>query len=101
MAERAATGQLAVPPWHPQSSATLEDEAKDEPDSLLQLPPGDPEGVGWQCTVEYPRKNYDPGENGKCDKMGDSDQHGRQPGPQSFNGEYSWRNWDERALSSY
>ncbi|XP_039103269.1 inactive serine/threonine-protein kinase TEX14 isoform X1 [Hyaena hyaena] len=90
MAERAATGQLAVPPWHPQSSATLEDEAKDEPDSLLQLPPGDPEGVGWQCTVEYPRKNYDPGENGKCDKMGnsdcDSDQHGRQPGPQSFNG---------------
>uniref|UniRef100_A0A673UYC2 Inactive serine/threonine-protein kinase TEX14 n=1 Tax=Suricata suricatta TaxID=37032 RepID=A0A673UYC2_SURSU len=90
MAERAATGQLAVPPWHPQSRTTLEDEAKDEPDSLLQPPPGDPEKVGWRCTVEYPRKNDDPEENGKCDTTGnhdcDSDQHGRQPGPQSFNG---------------
>nr|XP_060502533.1 inactive serine/threonine-protein kinase TEX14 isoform X7 [Panthera onca] len=89
MAERAATGQLAVPPWHPQSSAALEDEVKDEPDSLLQPPLGDPEKVGWQCTVEYPRENDESRENGKCNKMGnsdcDSDQHGKQPGPQSFN----------------
>ncbi|XP_047688482.1 inactive serine/threonine-protein kinase TEX14 isoform X9 [Prionailurus viverrinus] len=89
MAERAATGQLAVPPWHPQSSATLEDEADDEPDSLLQPPLGDPEKVGWQCTVEYPRENDESRENGKCNKMGnsdcDSDQYGKQPGPQSFN----------------
>lgn len=98
MAERAATGQLAVPPWHPQSSATLEDEAKDEPDSLLQPPLGDPEKVGWQCTVEYPRENDESRENGKCNKMGnsdcDSDQYGKQPGPQSFNSKCSWRNWD-------
>uniref|UniRef100_A0A667HJL7 Inactive serine/threonine-protein kinase TEX14 n=1 Tax=Lynx canadensis TaxID=61383 RepID=A0A667HJL7_LYNCA len=81
MAERAATGQLAVPPWHPQSSTTLEDEAKDEPDSLLQPPLGDPEKVGWQCTVEYPRENDESRENGKCNKMGnsdcDSDQYGK------------------------
>ncbi|XP_038533041.1 inactive serine/threonine-protein kinase TEX14 isoform X7 [Canis lupus familiaris] len=88
MAERAATGQLMVPPWHPQSSMTLEGEAKNEPDSLLQLPMRDPEKLGWQCTVEYPRKNDEPGGNGKCDKMDngdcDRDQHGRQPGPQSY-----------------
>lgn len=35
MAEKAATGQLVVPPWCPCSSVTLEAEA----DSLLQPPP--------------------------------------------------------------
>ncbi|XP_044104519.1 inactive serine/threonine-protein kinase TEX14 isoform X3 [Neovison vison] len=88
MAERVATGQLAVPPWHPQSSVSLEDEAKNEPDLLLQPLLRDPEKVGWQCTVEYPRKNEESGGNGKCDKMDNSDcdsnQHGRQHGPQSF-----------------
>nr|XP_054366880.1 inactive serine/threonine-protein kinase TEX14 [Mirounga angustirostris] len=87
MAERAATGQLVVPPWHPQSSVTSEGEAKNVPDTLLQPLLRDPEKVGWQCIVEYPRKNDEPGGNGKCDKMDnsdcDSDQHGRQPGPQS------------------
>ncbi|XP_045629471.1 inactive serine/threonine-protein kinase TEX14 [Ursus americanus] len=88
MAERAATGQLAVPPWHPQSSVTLEGEAKNEPDPLLQPLLRDPEKVGWQCIVEYPRKNDEPGGYGKCGRMDnsdrDSDQRGRQPGPQSF-----------------
>ncbi|XP_047562961.1 inactive serine/threonine-protein kinase TEX14 isoform X5 [Lutra lutra] len=88
MAERVATGQLAVPPWHPQSSVTLEDEAKNEPDLLLQPLLRDTEKVGWQCTVEYPRKNEESGGNGKCDKMDNSDcdsnQHGRQHGPRSF-----------------
>ncbi|XP_021559776.1 inactive serine/threonine-protein kinase TEX14 isoform X2 [Neomonachus schauinslandi] len=83
MAERAATGQLVVPPWHPQSSVTSEGEAKNVPDPLLR----DPEKVGWQCIVEYPRKNDEPGGNGKCDEMDnsdcDSDQHGRQPGPRT------------------
>ncbi|XP_030877775.1 inactive serine/threonine-protein kinase TEX14 [Leptonychotes weddellii] len=87
MAERAATGQLVVPPWHPQSSVTSEGEAKNVPDPLLQPLLRDPEKVGWQCIVEYPRKNDEPGGNGKCDKMDnsdcDSDQHGRQPGPRS------------------
>lgn len=98
MAERAATGQLAVPPWHPQSSVTLEGEAKNEPDPLLQPLLRDPEKVGWQCIVEYPRKNDEPGGNGKCGRMDnsdrDSDQRGRQPGPQSFTSKFSWRNWD-------
>ncbi|XP_057357266.1 inactive serine/threonine-protein kinase TEX14 [Manis pentadactyla] len=84
MAEKAATGQLAVPPWHPRSSVTLEAEA----DSLLPI--RDPENVDWQRAVEYPRKNDEPEGDGKCYKMGnsdcDGDQHGRQPGPQSFTG---------------
>ncbi|KAK2509996.1 hypothetical protein MC885_014992 [Smutsia gigantea] len=92
MAEKAATGQLAVPPWHPRSSVTLEAEA----DSLLQPPIRDPENVDWQRAVEYPRKNGEPGGDGKCDKMGnsdcDGDQHGRQPGPRSFTSKFSWKN---------
>ncbi|XP_014646368.1 PREDICTED: inactive serine/threonine-protein kinase TEX14 isoform X1 [Ceratotherium simum simum] len=90
MAEKAATGQLAVPPWHPQNSLTLENEAENESDPLLQPPIRDPENVDWQRAVEYPRKNDEPGGNGKCNKTDnsdqDSDQHGRQSGPRSFTG---------------
>nr|XP_003929148.1 inactive serine/threonine-protein kinase TEX14 isoform X1 [Saimiri boliviensis boliviensis] len=88
MAEKAATGQLTVSPWHPQSSLTLESEAENEPDALLQPPIRSPENMDWQRVIEYHRENDEPRGNGKFDKMGnsdcDSDQHGRQPGPQSF-----------------
>nr|KAF6417430.1 testis expressed 14, intercellular bridge forming factor [Molossus molossus] len=88
MAEKAATGQLARPPWHPQSSLTLENKAENEPDPLLQLPIRDPENVTWRRVVEYPRKTDAPGGNGKRDKTDnddpDNDQHSRQPGPGSF-----------------
>ncbi|XP_057571783.1 inactive serine/threonine-protein kinase TEX14 isoform X1 [Hippopotamus amphibius kiboko] len=84
MAEKAATGQLVVPPWHPQSSVTLENETENEPDPLLQLPARIPEHVDWQRAVEYPKKNHEPGGSGKTDSSDhNSDQHGRQPGPQS------------------
>ncbi|MBV99511.1 Inactive serine/threonine-protein kinase TEX14, partial [Eschrichtius robustus] len=90
MAEKAATGQLAVPPWHPQSSVTLENEAENRPDPLLQPPIRVPEHVDWRQAVEHPKKNDEPGGNGKCDKTDssdhNSDQHGRQPGPRSFTG---------------
>ncbi|XP_026943012.1 inactive serine/threonine-protein kinase TEX14 isoform X11 [Sagmatias obliquidens] len=90
MAEKAATGQLAVPPWHPQSSVTLENEAENRPDPLLQPPIKVPEHVDWQQAIEHPKKNDEPGGNGKCDKTDSSDrssdQHGRQPGPRSFTG---------------
>uniref|UniRef100_A0A8C9CUS2 Inactive serine/threonine-protein kinase TEX14 n=1 Tax=Phocoena sinus TaxID=42100 RepID=A0A8C9CUS2_PHOSS len=90
MAEKAATGQLAVPPWHPQSSVTLENEAENRPGPLLQPPIRVPEHVDWQQAVEHPKKNDEPGGNGKCDKTDssdrNSDQHGRQPGPRSFTG---------------
>ncbi|XP_061032366.1 inactive serine/threonine-protein kinase TEX14 isoform X5 [Eubalaena glacialis] len=90
MAEKAATGQLAVPPWHPQSSGTLENEAENRPDPLLQPPIRVPEHVDWRQAVEHPKKNDEPGGNGKCDKTDssdrNSDQHGRQPGPRSFTG---------------
>ncbi|XP_007449153.1 PREDICTED: inactive serine/threonine-protein kinase TEX14 [Lipotes vexillifer] len=90
MAEKAATGQLAVPPWHPQSSVTLENEAENRPDPLLQPPIRVPEHVDWRQAVEHPKKNDEPGGNGKCDKTDssdrNSDQHGRQPVPQSFTG---------------
>ncbi|EPQ02791.1 Testis-expressed protein 14 [Myotis brandtii] len=85
MAEKAAAGQLAVPPWHPQSSSTLENEAEaeNEPDPLLQPPIRDAENVTWRRVVEYSRENA-PGGNGKRDKTdsGDreDDQRGRQPG---------------------
>uniref|UniRef100_A0A8C6BYK2 Testis expressed 14, intercellular bridge forming factor n=1 Tax=Monodon monoceros TaxID=40151 RepID=A0A8C6BYK2_MONMO len=95
MAEKAATGQLAVPPWHPQSSVTLENEAENRPDPLLQPPIRVPEHVDWQQAVEHPKKNDEPGGNGKCDKTDSSDrnsyQHGRQPGPRSFTGKFSLR----------
>ena len=94
MAEKAATGQLAVPPWHPQSSVTLENEAENRPDPLLQPPIRVPEHVDWRQAVEHPKKNDEPGGNGKCDKTDssdhNSDQHGRQPGPRSFTGKFSW-----------
>uniref|UniRef100_A0A4X1SPE6 Inactive serine/threonine-protein kinase TEX14 n=1 Tax=Sus scrofa TaxID=9823 RepID=A0A4X1SPE6_PIG len=88
MAEKAATGQLAVPPWHHHSTDTLENEPEDEPNPLLQPPTRVLEHVGWWRAVEYPKKNDEPGGNGKCDKTDNrdhsSDQHGRQPGPPSF-----------------
>ncbi|XP_055242710.2 inactive serine/threonine-protein kinase TEX14 isoform X3 [Gorilla gorilla gorilla] len=88
MAKKAATGQLTVPPWHPQSSLTLESEAENEPDALLQPPIKSPENTDWQRVIEYHRENDEPRGNGKFDKTGnndcDSDQHGRQPRPGSF-----------------
>ncbi|PNJ65796.1 TEX14 isoform 4 [Pongo abelii] len=88
MAKKAATGQLTVPPWHPQSSLTLESEAENEPDALLQPPIRSPENTDWQQVIEYHRENDEPRGNGKFDKTGnndcDSDQHGRQPRPGSF-----------------
>uniref|UniRef100_A0A2K5JRV6 Protein kinase domain-containing protein n=1 Tax=Colobus angolensis palliatus TaxID=336983 RepID=A0A2K5JRV6_COLAP len=88
MAEKAATGQLTVPPWHPQSSLTLESEAENEPDALLQPPIGSPENTDWQQVIEYHRENDEPRGNAKFDNMGnndcDSDQHDRQPRPGSF-----------------
>uniref|UniRef100_A0A8D1DSJ2 Inactive serine/threonine-protein kinase TEX14 n=1 Tax=Sus scrofa TaxID=9823 RepID=A0A8D1DSJ2_PIG len=99
MAEKAATGQLAVPPWHHHSTDTLENEPEDEPNPLLQPPTRVLEHVGWWRAVEYPKKNDEPGGNGKCDKTDNrdhsSDQHGRQPGPPSFASKFSWRNQDE------
>ncbi|XP_062967443.1 inactive serine/threonine-protein kinase TEX14 isoform X1 [Cynocephalus volans] len=86
--EKAATGQLTVPPWHPQSSLILEREAENEHDPLLQSPVRGPGNMNWQQVVEHQRENKDPGRNGKFDKTDnsdcDSDQHGRQRGPQSF-----------------
>ncbi|KAK1331317.1 hypothetical protein QTO34_009269 [Cnephaeus nilssonii] len=83
MAEKAATGQLAVPSWHPQSSSTLENEAENEPDPLLQPPIRDPKNVTWRRVGEHSRENA-PGGNGKRDKTDsddrEDDQHGRQPG---------------------
>ncbi|XP_063484549.1 inactive serine/threonine-protein kinase TEX14 isoform X11 [Symphalangus syndactylus] len=80
MAKKAATGQLTIPPWHPQSSLTLESEAENEPDALLQPPIRSPENTDWQQVIEYHRENDEPRGNGKFDKMGnndcDSDQHG-------------------------
>ncbi|KAL0596993.1 Inactive serine/threonine-protein kinase TEX14 [Plecturocebus cupreus] len=88
MAEKAVTGQLTVTPWHPQSSLTLESKAENEPNALLQPRIRSPENMDWQRVIEYHRENDGPRGNGKFDKMGnsdyDSDQHGRQPGPQSF-----------------
>uniref|UniRef100_A0A2K6CZ65 Testis expressed 14, intercellular bridge forming factor n=1 Tax=Macaca nemestrina TaxID=9545 RepID=A0A2K6CZ65_MACNE len=88
MAEKAATGQLTVPPWHPQSSLTLESEAENEPDALLQPPIGSPENTDWQRVIEYHRENDEPRGNAKFDNTGnndcDSDQHDRQPRPGSF-----------------
>ncbi|XP_069337221.1 inactive serine/threonine-protein kinase TEX14 isoform X3 [Eulemur rufifrons] len=88
MAEKAATGQLTVPPWHPQSSLTLESEAENEPNPLLQPPIRGSENMDWQQVVEYRTEDDDPGGNGKFEKTdnsdGDSGQCGRQPGPRSF-----------------
>nr|XP_058903662.1 inactive serine/threonine-protein kinase TEX14 isoform X4 [Kogia breviceps] len=90
MAEKAATGQLAVPPWHPQSSVTLKNETENGPDPLLQPPVRVPKHVDWRQAVEHAKKNDEPGGNGKYDKTDssdrNSDQHGSQPGPRSFTG---------------
>ncbi|XP_030779549.1 inactive serine/threonine-protein kinase TEX14 [Rhinopithecus roxellana] len=88
MAEKAATGQLTVPPWHPQSSLTLESEAENEPDALLQPPIGSPENTDWQRVIEYHRENDAPRGNAKFDNTDnndcDSDQHDKQSRPGSF-----------------
>ncbi|XP_073902289.1 inactive serine/threonine-protein kinase TEX14 isoform X4 [Castor canadensis] len=83
MAEKAATGQLTVPPWHPQSSLILESKTENEPAS----PVIGPENVDWQQVIEYHRED-EPGGNVKFGKMDNSDcdrdKHGRQSGPRSF-----------------
>ncbi|XP_045369717.2 inactive serine/threonine-protein kinase TEX14 isoform X1 [Camelus bactrianus] len=88
MAEKAASGQLAVLPWRPQNSLTLENEAENEPAPLLQPPSRVSEHVDWQRAIQYPKKSDAPGGNEKCDITDDSDrnrdQRGRQPGPPSF-----------------
>nr|XP_031541037.1 inactive serine/threonine-protein kinase TEX14 isoform X3 [Vicugna pacos] len=88
MAEKAASGQLAVLSWRPQNSLTLENEAENEPAPLLQPPSRVSEHVDWQQAVQHPKKSDAPGGNEKCDITDDSDhnrdQRGRQPGPPSF-----------------
>ncbi|XP_053425075.1 inactive serine/threonine-protein kinase TEX14 isoform X3 [Nycticebus coucang] len=88
MAEKTATGQLTVPPWHLQNSLTLENEAENEPDPLLKPPIMGPKNMDWQQVVEYHKGNDEPGGNGKFDNMHnndhESDQRGRQSGPQNF-----------------
>ncbi|XP_055983574.1 inactive serine/threonine-protein kinase TEX14 [Sorex fumeus] len=81
MAEKAATGQLVAPPWHPQISLNLEIENENEPDPLPQPPVRDLEKADCQPAFECPRKSG----NGKCDKTDsndpNSDWHGGRPGP--------------------
>ncbi|XP_077021048.1 inactive serine/threonine-protein kinase TEX14 isoform X3 [Tamandua tetradactyla] len=90
MAEKAATGQLTVPPWHHQSDLTSECEAENEPSPLPQHSFTDPENTNWQRAVEYPRENDEPGRNSKCDKTNNSDcdfdQHSGQLRPGSLTG---------------
>uniref|UniRef100_A0A8D2CYZ1 Inactive serine/threonine-protein kinase TEX14 n=1 Tax=Sciurus vulgaris TaxID=55149 RepID=A0A8D2CYZ1_SCIVU len=82
MAEKAATGQLTIPPWHPQSSLTLNSESENEPAPLLQ--PSVLQNMDWK----YHRENDKPGGNvtfGKMDNSDyDSDKHSKQPEPQRF-----------------
>ncbi|KAB1265398.1 Inactive serine/threonine-protein kinase TEX14 [Camelus dromedarius] len=73
MAEKAASGQLAVLPWSPQNSLTLENEAENEPAPLLQPPSRVSEHVDWQRAIQYPKKSDAPGGNEKCDITDDSD----------------------------
>ncbi|XP_012664254.1 inactive serine/threonine-protein kinase TEX14 isoform X1 [Otolemur garnettii] len=88
IAEKVATGQLTVPPWHLQSSLTLDNEAENGPDPLLKPPVRGPKNMDWQQVIEYHKENDEPGRNGKFDNMHNSDHesdlHGRQPGPQNF-----------------
>ncbi|XP_006889508.1 PREDICTED: inactive serine/threonine-protein kinase TEX14, partial [Elephantulus edwardii] len=79
MAEKAAAGQLTVPPWHPRSSLASESEAENEPAPLPHTPTGDPETVDWQQALEGPRENDRPRGTGRCDTV-DS----RKAEPQSF-----------------
>ncbi|XP_058532057.1 inactive serine/threonine-protein kinase TEX14 [Ochotona princeps] len=87
IAEKAATGQLTVPPWHPQS-LTLECGAESKPDPLPQPPLRGPENMNSQRVVDYHREPDKPGGFGKFNKLNnrDCDQHGRQTGPCSFTG---------------
>ncbi|KAG8518265.1 Inactive serine/threonine-protein kinase TEX14 [Galemys pyrenaicus] len=75
MAEKAATGQLVVPHWHPHSNLTIENEAENKLNALPPPPIRDPENTDWQRAREYLRKND---ENAKCDKKDSSNQNGRQ-----------------------
>ncbi|XP_054545688.1 inactive serine/threonine-protein kinase TEX14 isoform X3 [Talpa occidentalis] len=85
MAEKAATGQLVVPPWHSHSCLTVENEAENKLNPLPLLPIKDPENADWQPAIDYPRKND---ENAKYDKKDNSDhnsdQNGRQFGSRSL-----------------
>ncbi|XP_012581515.1 PREDICTED: inactive serine/threonine-protein kinase TEX14 [Condylura cristata] len=81
MAEKVATGQLLVSPWHPQSRLIAEKEAENKLNPLPSTPIRDPENVGWQRAIEYPRKND---EHAKCDRKDSSDQNGRQFGSRSL-----------------
>ncbi|XP_076726359.1 inactive serine/threonine-protein kinase TEX14 [Callospermophilus lateralis] len=88
MAEKAATGQLTVPPWHPQSSLTLNSEAENQPAPLMQPLVKGPQNMDWKQVVVYHRENDETGGNvkfGKMDSSGcDSDKHSKQPEPQRF-----------------
>ncbi|XP_006833698.1 PREDICTED: inactive serine/threonine-protein kinase TEX14 [Chrysochloris asiatica] len=84
MAERAAAGQLTVPPWHPQRSLASEKEADNESDPLPQPSVRDLEHVDWQQAVECPRENDKLRGNDKRDQTDNSDQPGGQLGPRSF-----------------
>lgn len=97
MAEKAATGQLTVPPWHPQTSLTLRSETEYEPGPLPQSPVKDPHNMDWKQVVEDHRENEEPGGNVKFGKMDnhdcDSDKHSKQLEPQRFTSKFSWGNW--------
>ncbi|XP_066220815.1 inactive serine/threonine-protein kinase TEX14 [Saccopteryx leptura] len=88
MAKKAATGELAVPRWHPPSSLISKNEAENQPDLFPRPPSRDPANVTWWRVVDYPRKSDEPGGRGRCDRTAssdhNSDQHGRQPVPGSF-----------------
>ncbi|XP_021104393.1 inactive serine/threonine-protein kinase TEX14 [Heterocephalus glaber] len=88
-AEKAASGELPVLPWHPQSSSTSKSEAVHGSRPLLQPPARGPKNMDWQRTVEFHREKEEPGGNdvkwGKMDNCDhDGEKCGRQPGPQSF-----------------
>ncbi|EHB01901.1 Testis-expressed protein 14 [Heterocephalus glaber] len=88
-AEKAASGELPVLPWHPQSSSTSKSEAVHWSRPLLQPPARGPKNMDWQRTVEFHREKEEPGGNdvkwGKMDNCDhDGEKCGRQPGPQSF-----------------
>ncbi|KAM6174621.1 inactive serine/threonine-protein kinase TEX14 [Erethizon dorsatum] len=90
-AEKAASGELPVLPWHPQSSLTWKSEAVHGSSPLLQARARGPENMDWQQGVEFHREKEEPGGNdvklGKADNCDhDSEKHGKQPGPQSFAG---------------
>ncbi|XP_023558938.1 inactive serine/threonine-protein kinase TEX14 [Octodon degus] len=90
-AEKAASGELPVLPWHPQSSLTLKSRAVHGSSPLLQPLARGPENMDWQQSVEFHREKEEPAGNdvklGKVDNCDhDIEEPGRQPGPQSFAG---------------